>query len=93
MNNANELIKLLIKTNNNEERNNIALKLSDEQCEEAVKPIIDLLYCKRTEKNKGTLLYALENLDYYKHLDRLIDFLFADSFEVRIQTKILFKRH
>lgn len=83
------LIKHFQSTNNSILRNEIAMALSDIGCAEAVEPIINMIMSKETIKNKGTLLYALESLEYSSHVELLVDLLNDDSFEVSRQALIL----
>lgn len=86
------LIDYLNQTLNNDLRNDIAILLSDVGCEKAVKTIIALLHSEKTIGNRGTLLYSLEELEYFAYLEDLFPFLFDNSFEVRMQTYRLFEK-
>ncbi|MEF9864762.1 MAG: hypothetical protein RR777_07415 [Christensenellaceae bacterium] len=69
-------------TENSLERNELALILADHWGDIAVEPIIRLLRDKKTEGNRGTLLYALEDLNYSKYLGLLVDLMVQGNFEV-----------
>jgi HEAT repeat protein len=86
------LIKYLEKTDNNKLRNKIAIALSDIGCSEAVEPIINMIKSPKTIGNRGTLLYALELLDYSSHIEFLINLLYDDNFEVSRHSLILIER-
>lgn len=73
-------------------RNQIAVKLSDMRCQRAVAPIIRLLNDSKTNGNKGTLLYSLENLDYTDHFEILFDMLITGNFEVSRQAYMLIEQ-
>lgn len=83
------LIKELESTDNHILRDSIALALSDIECKEAVKSIVNLLNDSKTKGHRGTLLAALEPFDYSPYIDMLANFLYEDSFEVSRQSLIL----
>ncbi|MFC4101352.1 HEAT repeat domain-containing protein [Paenibacillus xanthanilyticus] len=85
----NTLIKHLRLTDNSSLRNEIALALSDIGHNTAVEPIIEVLVHPKTKGNRGTLLYALENLDYISHIVTIAGFIGDDSFEAGIQLLLL----
>lgn len=86
------LIENLEKTENNKLRNKIAIALSDIGCSEAVEPIIKMINSPKIIGNRGTLLYALESLDYSSHTEFLVDLLYNDNFEVSRQSLILIEQ-
>lgn len=67
---CNLLTKCLLATNKHEIRNLLALALSDLGCSKSVKDIIGLIKNPKTLNNRGTLLYALEQLDYSCYIER-----------------------
>lgn len=69
-------------TENHLIRNQIAIVLSDMRCQEAVEAIISLLKDPKTLGHRGTLLYALEPLNYSDHLGLFIEFIMTGNFEV-----------
>ena len=83
------LIEHLKTTNNHLLRNAIALALRDIGSQKAVEPIIEVLNNPKTLGYRGTLLYALEPLDYTKHIELLIDFIIQGNFEVSRQSLLL----
>jgi HEAT repeat protein len=83
------LIENLRTTENHLLRNAIALALRDIGSQEAVEPIIEVLNHPKTLGYRGTLLYALEPLDYSAHLDLLVDFLLNGNFEVSRKSLLL----
>jgi len=86
------LLEQLIYTDNHIVRNKIAIVLSDMGCQEAVEPIISLLRDPKTMGNRGTLLYALEPLNYTEHFDLLFEMLLNGNYEVSRQSFILLER-
>lgn len=73
---------------NPNERNKLAILLSDFGKELAVIPIIKMIKDPRTKGNRGTLLYALEELDCSLHLD----FLFSLMIEVSRQAYLIIEK-
>ena len=67
------LIKHLISTDNGSLRNKIALALSDIGCSTAIEHLIKMLSHPKTIGNRGTLLYALENLDNSVQIEVLVN--------------------
>jgi HEAT repeat protein len=76
------LIKYLKKTDNIILRNEIAIALADIGNDKAVEPLIYMLKHSKTKGSRGTLLYALEDLDYIQHVELLVELLYEDNFEV-----------
>lgn len=74
------------------ERNKIAILLSDFGKELAVIPIIKMIKDPRTKGNRGTLLYALEELDCSLHLDLLFSLMLEDNFEVSRQAYLIIEK-
>ncbi|WP_440110735.1 HEAT repeat domain-containing protein [Paenibacillus sp. QZ-Y1] len=83
------LLEHLKATDNNILRNEIALTLSDIGNEKAVNILIELLIHPNTIGSRGTLLYALENLDYTAHISTIAGFIGASSLEVSMQAFLL----
>lgn len=83
------LIKHLQSTENNKLRNEIALALSDIGHNAAVEPIIEVLVRPKTKGSRGTLLYALENLEYFSHIETITGFIGDDTFEASLQSLLL----
>ncbi len=75
------LLELLESTDSGTERNTIALVLSDLRCNDAVPILIELIKKKKTRNNRGTLLYALQPLEYREHLDVIVVNLVHGNFE------------
>jgi hypothetical protein len=69
----------------------IALALSDVRYEGTVGKIIELLKSDSTKGYRGTLLYALEPLDYVDHIEFIFKLLKDDSFETRWEAYELIK--
>lgn len=74
------------------ERNKLAILLSDFGKELAVIPIIKMIKDPRTKGNRGTLLYALEELDCSLHLDFLFSLMLEDNFEVNRQAYLIIEK-
>ncbi|WP_042159387.1 hypothetical protein [Paenibacillus gorillae] len=83
------LIKHLRLTENKILRNDIALILSDIGNHAAVEPLIEVLNHPKTKGSRGTLLYALENLDYISHIETITAFIGVDSLEASMQSLLL----
>ncbi|GAB6988747.1 hypothetical protein JCM16418A_07970 [Paenibacillus pini] len=86
------LIEQLRTTENHLLRNQIALTLSDLKCQEVVDVIIELIQDPRTDGNRGTLIYALEPLNYLDHIDVLLNLCLTGNFEVKLQSLQLIKQ-
>lgn len=86
------LLEQLKITENHLLRNQIAIALSDMSCQEAVEPIINLLKDPKTLGYRGSLLYALEPLNYSEHLRLLFEFIMTGNFEVSRQSFILLEQ-
>ncbi|HRI51091.1 MAG TPA: HEAT repeat domain-containing protein [Pseudomonadota bacterium] len=82
---APRLLELLRTTDNPRIRNAAALALSDLRQPQAFQVLVDLLRDERTEKNRGTLLYALGTYDCSSILPLLVDLVIAGNFEVSLQ--------
>lgn len=80
------LLKQLEQTESNKLRNVIAIALSDIADNVAVKPLIEMLQHPKTIKSRGTLLYALENLDYRPYIEVITGLLDSPAIEVRFQS-------
>ena len=74
------------------ERNKLAILLSDFGKELAVVPIIKMIKDPRTKGNRGTLLYALGELDCSLHLDFLFTLMLEDNFEVSRQAYLIIEK-
>ncbi|WP_270170244.1 HEAT repeat domain-containing protein [Paenibacillus sp. SYP-B4298] len=85
----NTLIMHLKSTENNKLRNDIALALSDLGDRIAVEPLIEVLVHPKTKGSRGTLLYALENLDYRSHIETITGFIGEDTLEASMQSLLL----
>ncbi|UYO04686.1 HEAT repeat domain-containing protein [Paenibacillus sp. PSB04] len=86
------LLELLTTTENHLIRNQTAIALSDMGCQEAVEPIIELLQDPKTLGYRGSLLYALEPLNYSKHIDILLEFVISGNFEVSRNSFLLLEQ-
>lgn len=76
------LIDILKTTYDGVLRNSIALRLSDIQSDFLVDAVTQLVDDPKTLGNRGTLLYALQDLDYSGQLNALLPLLGSSSFEV-----------
>ncbi len=85
----NELIDDLKTTNENDIRDTIAIVLSDLRCNEAVIPLISLIFDSRCQNHRGTLLYALEQLDSSDYIVKLLPLIYEGKFETRWSLRFL----
>ncbi len=76
------LITLLNETDNCCLRNLVALALADIKDQRALEPLLSLIKSKRTERCRGTLVYALQSLDCASILIDLVDLVINGGFEV-----------
>lgn len=86
------LLELLTTTENHLIRNQTAIALSDMGCQEAVEPIIELLQDPKTLGYRGSLLYALEPLNYSDHIGILLEFVISGNFEVSRNSFLLLEQ-
>lgn len=86
------LIELLKSTDNAILRNTIAIALSDIGDDRAVEPLIEVITDSKTSGSRGTLLYALENLNYIVHIENIIPFIGDSSLEVSAQSFMLLEQ-
>lgn len=82
---APRLLELLRTTESPMIRNAAALALSDLNEPQAFQVLVDLLQDERTQKNRGTLLYALGAYDCSSILPLLVDLVIDGNFEVSRQ--------
>ncbi len=85
------LAKGLMETKNPRIRNKLALALSDVRYEGVEEKIIELLKSDSTKGCRGTLLYALEPLNYIDQIEFIFKLLKDDSFKTRWQAYNLIK--
>lgn len=86
------LIDLLKSTENKDLRNEIAIALSDIGDDRAVEPLIEVITDPKTSGSRGTLLSALENLNYIVHIENIIPFIGDSSLEVSAQSFMLLEQ-
>nr|WP_154892412.1 HEAT repeat domain-containing protein [Paenibacillus xylanexedens] len=86
------LLELMNTTENHLIRNQTAIALSDMKYQDAVNPIIDLLKDPKTLGYRGSLLYALEPLNYSEHVGLLFDFIISGNFEVSRNSFLLLEQ-
>ncbi|MDO3413300.1 HEAT repeat domain-containing protein [Saccharibacillus sp. CPCC 101409] len=86
------LLKELAETDDPRLRNEIALAVSDLREEKAVDVIVDLVQQRKTLGNRGTLLYALEPLDYARHRNVLLDQVIGGNYETSTQAYTLLEK-
>ena len=79
-------------TSNNEYRNTIAIVLSDLYCDKAIDSLIKLINNPKMINCRGTLIYALENLNVANRLDSFIELLVCGNYEVKCNTYTLFEK-
>jgi hypothetical protein len=76
------LLDLLAQTEDSQIRNQAALALGDLRIQAAVPVIINLLCIEATRHNRGSLLYALQSLNYQGFLVEIACQLASDEYEV-----------
>jgi HEAT repeat protein len=76
-------MRALDRTTSSRVRNAAALALADMRAKQATDSLIALLQHSETKHARGTLLYALEELDARVPLSILVDLMVNDSFEAR----------
>ena len=81
----------LMETKNPGIRNKLALALSDVRYEGVEEKIIVLLKSDSTKGCRGTLLYALQPLNYTDHIEFIFKLLKDDGFEARWEAYNLIK--
>ena len=84
-----QLLNIFKTTENPIVRNECALLLSEYLGNESVEPIVQALQNINMHKSRGTLLYALEGLDYHHYFPFIFELMFDDCFEVNRQARIL----
>lgn len=83
------LLKHLKATDSKILRNEIALALSDMGSNEAVDSLVEMLMHPITKGSRGTLLYALRELDYIDLISKITDFIGVSSLEVSMEAFLL----
>ena len=79
-------------TDNPAKRNSLAMLLADNAKEMALEPIIRMIKNPKAHNSRGTLLYALNDLDYDDHLEYLFTLIYDDSFEVKREAFMLIEK-
>lgn len=79
------LLSKLKTSSDGNSRNMLAIILSDLKCQDAVEILMELISKPELENNRGSLVYALENLECAKYYKELLPLLFKGNFEVRMQ--------
>lgn len=79
------LLEYLVTTENKLIRNAIAIALADIGDEKAVIPLINMIQDPKTEGCRGTLLYALEQLDYSSFALEITEVMIHGNFEASRQ--------
>ena len=79
------LLSKLKTSSDGNSRNMLAIILSDLKCQDAVEILMELISKPELENNRGSLVYALENLECAKYYNELLPLLFKGNFEVRMQ--------
>ncbi len=74
----------LLDSNDGYVRNASALALREIGDNTAVSPLLKAIHKKENMNNRGTLVYALENLDCSRHFMTIFALALADSFEVKM---------
>ncbi len=78
-----DLIQELRDTDEKKNRNTIAIVLSDLQCNEALDVLVDLINNPKYRNCRGTLIYALQELNSEKVIKNIIHVLFDGNLEVK----------
>ena len=76
-------------TDNSAKRNSLALLFAEYGKEMALTPIVKMIQNQKSHKNRGTLLYALNQIDYIEQLEYLFTLVFDDNFEVKREAYML----
>lgn len=76
-------------TDNDTERNSLAIELSDAREPRLFDVLVNLIRKPELENNRGTLLYCLENYDCNSIADLLIELSRTGNFEVRAEADII----
>lgn len=76
------LLEYLTTTEDKLIRNSIAIALADIGDEKAVIPLINMIQHPKTERCRGSLLYALEQLNYSSFVIELTEVMIHGNFEV-----------
>lgn len=65
------------------QRNTVALTLSELKCDDAVSCIIEIIKNEYESKYIGTLVYSLQNLNCANYINQIFFLLYSGSYEVR----------
>ena len=86
--NYNNFIEYLIKelecTQSGDCRNTIAYTIGVLKCNDAIPILVKLIFTPDLKNNRGSLIYALEDLDCGKWLEQLVPLLYEGNYEVRL---------
>lgn len=83
------LLKYLETTDNHILRNKIALALSDIGNNKATNGLIEVLLHPKTKGSRGTLLYALKELDYVHHISIITNLIGDPTLEISMEAYLL----
>ena len=86
-----EFIQILETTTENGCRNTIAIVLGDLHCNKAIDSLFRLINDPKLVNCRGTLVYALENLNVADRLDSFIELLISGNYEVKCNSYTLFE--
>ena len=86
------LLNVLSHTQDGRVRNQAALAVGDLRVQAAVPVLVGLLSAEATARNRGSLLYALQDLDYRDHLVSLADQFGSEVYEVLEMALQLFEQ-
>lgn len=78
------LLNQLKITQDHNDRNMLAIALSDLECQEAVETLMQLIFKPGLEKHSGSLVYALGDLECTRYYKELLPLLFKGNFQVRM---------
>ncbi len=86
------LIDILVESQNTLVRNEVAIALKDIGDNRAVCPLIEALSNAEMRKSRGTLLYAMEDMQYEAYIEIIVALIGDANLEVRLQSFLLFEK-
>ena len=86
------LLSLLNTTKSHALRNEIAIALKDIGDNRAVYPLLEALQNPENIKSRGTLLYALEDMDYKPFIEMIVPLIGDTNFEVSRHSFLLLEK-
>jgi nucleoid DNA-binding protein len=77
------ILRIIRETNSSRVRNAAAIALADIRAPNATDVLVELLADPKTENSRGTLLYAIEELNGTVPLETLVDIILSGTYESR----------